>query len=110
MLRVKTKFADWIKRRIIDSLFVEGNDFMVLKKENPENTGVSRESTEYYVTIEMAKHLAMMENTKRGYEVRQYFILLSYKFLTKLSGYITEKLSGLLDYEPIAYRNKSSYI
>ena len=109
MLRVKTKFADWIKRRLFDSLFVEHNDFLVLKKENSENRNL-QESTEYYVTIEMAKHLAMMENTKRGYEVRQYFILLSYKLLTKLSGYITEKLSGLLDYEPIAYRNKSSYI
>lgn len=70
MLRVKTKFADWIKRRIIDSLFVENVDFVSVSQKR-ENGG---RDIEYYITIEMAKHLAMMENTKRGYEVRQYFI------------------------------------
>ncbi|TDA65565.1 hypothetical protein E0765_04885 [Sulfuricurvum sp. IAE1] len=38
-----------------------------------ESTG-GRPSKEYIISIEMAKHLAMMEKTGKGFEVRQYFI------------------------------------
>ena len=38
------------------------------------NNSVGANSTDYIVTIEMAKHLAMSENNGKGFEVRQYFI------------------------------------
>lgn len=73
-LEVKSKFYDWITRRISKTLFQEDHDYTVLKSENLKNRGVSLESKDYIMSIEMAKHLAMMENTPRGYQVRGYFI------------------------------------
>lgn len=72
-LEVKTKFADWISRKIDDSMFVEGQDYLVLKTENRNNRNL-QESKDYIISLEMAKHLAMMEKTGRAFEVRQYFI------------------------------------
>ncbi|WP_345972804.1 antA/AntB antirepressor family protein [Sulfurimonas diazotrophicus] len=65
-LEVKTRFNDWIRRRIEDSMFVEGQDYLVVTQ-----TRVT-EGTEYIVSLKMAKHIAMMERTGKGYEVRQY--------------------------------------
>lgn len=70
-LEVKTKFSDWIVRRLEDSMFVEGQDYILL---TIEKNSVGQPAKEYIVTLEMAKHLAMMEKTGKGFEVRQYFI------------------------------------
>ena len=67
-LEVKTRFNDWIRRKIDDSMFVEGQDFLVVTQNRVT------EGTEYIISLEMAKHLAMMEKTGRAFEVRQYFI------------------------------------
>lgn len=69
-LEVKTKFADWISRKIDDSMFVESQDYVTLSQ-NRENGG---RNIEYIISLEMAKHLAMMEKTGKAFEVRQYFI------------------------------------
>ena len=79
-LEVETRFNDWIKRRIEKYGFIEGqdyikiiNDFTVLKNEylSPNDF---QASTDYTLTIDMAKQLAMVENNEKGVEVRRYFI------------------------------------
>ena len=51
-MEVKTRFNDWIVRRIEDFSFLEGADFIVLKNEY---------GTDYHVTTNMAKELSMVE-------------------------------------------------
>lgn len=57
-LGVQSKFADWIKNRISKYEFVENQDFVTLSK-NLENGG---KETDYIVSLDMAKELAMVEN------------------------------------------------
>ena len=71
-LEVNTKFADWIKRAIVKYDFKENIDFTILKNEYAEKWEFS--PTEYIVTMDMAKELAMLENNPKGRETRKYFI------------------------------------
>lgn len=66
-LLVQTPFGMWINRRMSKTMFQEAHDYEVHKVVHPENTGVSSVSIEYTLSLEMAKDLAMMENTPRGY-------------------------------------------
>lgn len=68
-LKVKTKFADWIKRAIEKYDFIENQDYAILKNGNGNNAFI-----DYLVSIDMAKELAMIENNPKGKETRKYFI------------------------------------
>lgn len=69
-LNSKQEFANWIKNRIEKYDFEEGRDFLtILSKSNG-----GRPSTDYGLTIDMAKELCMVENNDKGREARRYFI------------------------------------
>lgn len=70
-LESKQQFADWIKNRLAD--FYEGKDFTVHKIMNGENKGRFA-ANEYTLTLDTAKHLAMLERNENGKKIRQYFI------------------------------------
>ena len=67
------QFADWIKNRIEKYGFVENQDFEVFHN-SVKNSNGGRPSTEYALSIEMAKELSMVENNDRGRQARKYFI------------------------------------
>ena len=69
-LEVRSKFADWIKNRISEYDFTVNQDFTTVSK-FLENGG---RSIDYYITLDMAKELAMVERTEKGKQARQYFI------------------------------------
>ncbi|GAA5110912.1 antA/AntB antirepressor family protein [Bartonella jaculi] len=69
-LEVKTSFKDWIIRRIQDCKFKEGYDFCSFLSESSGG----RPSKDYHLTLDMAKHLSMIERNDKGHEARQYFI------------------------------------
>jgi anti-repressor protein len=69
-LEVKTAFKDWFARRIEDYGFLEDKDFCSFLSESSGG----RPSKEYYISIAMAKELAMVERNDRGKMARQYFI------------------------------------
>jgi len=71
-LGVKSRFNDWIGRAIEKYDFVENQDFTLLKNEYGKKGQFL--PTDYIVTIDMAKELAMLENNQKGREVRKYFI------------------------------------
>lgn len=77
-LEVGRRFTTWIQGRISEYEFVEGEDFTVITDLRLPDPGVSKarvqEATEYHLTLDMAKELAMIENNAMGRRVRRYFI------------------------------------
>lgn len=69
-LEVKTRFNDWIERRISDFGFVEGVDFVALTQKRVSGGT----QTDYFLSLSMAKELAMVERNAKGKEARLYFI------------------------------------
>lgn len=67
----KREFAHWVKDRLAD--FEDGVDFTVDKIVNGENKGRFA-AIEYTLTLDTAKHLAMLERNEIGKKIRQYFI------------------------------------
>lgn len=72
-LESKQEFANWIKNRIKRYGFIENIDF--IKHDNFIKVGnLKRPQIDYYLTIDMAKELAMVENNEMGRKIRRYFI------------------------------------
>ena len=72
-LEVKKTFADWIRYRIDQYDFFEGEDYISFSQfcEKPQG---GRPKTEYFLTLTMAKELAMVENNEKGKQLRHWFI------------------------------------
>ena len=80
-LEVKKDFSTWIKAQLSRAMLAEGEDFQVIetsplpqKGEFTESVGGRGRKTEYYLTLDAAKHVAMMAGTEKGHEIRRYFI------------------------------------
>ncbi|WP_406603965.1 antA/AntB antirepressor family protein [Bartonella gliris] len=71
-LEVKRDFSNWIKDRIIKYNLEEGIDYILTLAKTGERQNVVLK--EYYLTLNVAKELSMLENNKKGREARQYFI------------------------------------
>lgn len=74
----KQQFATWIKNRISEYDFAENQDFVCVSQKNETQRadgqiGVSV-SNEYYITLDMAKELSMVERNDKGKQARKYFI------------------------------------
>ena len=73
-LEVGRDFSTWIKDRISKYEFVENTDYIMLPKTGElENKGLQGK-IEYFVSVGMAKELAMVENNDKGSQARKYFI------------------------------------
>ena len=86
----KRNFATWFKSKVrVNPLFQEGKDWVKIgvfdingnlltfrddNFVNGDNQIVTNYYIEYALTLPAAKKLAMMENTKRGNQVRDYFL------------------------------------
>ncbi len=70
-LELKKDFSDWIKAQILRARLVENMDFVTVPQ---KGVGGKFSSTEYHLTIDSAKHIAMMSGTDKGVDVRRYFI------------------------------------
>src|SRR5690606_8499545 len=70
-LGVKEYFPHWVKRYI--NKFVVNQDYIVFVVDHKNPKG-GRPPKDYAFSLDMAKHAAMMSNTEKSYEERQYFI------------------------------------
>lgn len=79
-LRVRSRFADWIRYKIKKYDFIPNKEFVVYY----ENLPGGGRSTEYSLTLQMAKELAMLENNAEGKRARRYFLCIEedYKKIT----------------------------
>ena len=69
-LNIGTRFNDWFPR-MTEYGFVEGTDFYS-KMSKTVNGG--RPSTDYEISVDMAKQICMIQRTPEGKAVRQYLI------------------------------------
>lgn len=75
-LEVTTPFRIWFPR-MCEYGFASGADFNPNKNVRVQEEGnreVSREVTDYQISIDMAKEICMIQRTEKGKEVRRYFI------------------------------------
>jgi len=79
-LGIKKDYTDWMKQQIKRAYLIENKDYVIFlsKGENPLG---GRPSTEYHVTLEAAKNIAMLSGTLKGQEVRNYFLECERKLL-----------------------------
>lgn len=96
-LGVGRDFSSWIRNRVDVYRFEDGQDFVIHSSNFPQNggkinpvsnqevrdftqngvklpAGRGRPATEYFLTLDMAKELAMVERTEKGRQARRYFI------------------------------------
>ena len=80
-LESKQRFADWIKDRLEG--FTDGQDFTVHKIMKGEDGRF--QPTEYIISLDVAKHIAMLERNEQGRKIRQYFIEVEKEFRRQTS-------------------------
>jgi phage anti-repressor protein len=69
-LEIKEQYTDWMNRMIAYG-FVSNVDFMLIT----EKSEISVKSKfNHQLTLEMAKHIAMLQRSKIGMDIRNYFI------------------------------------
>jgi phage anti-repressor protein len=76
VLLVGKDFTTWIKDRIDKYGFIEGEDFSPILVKTPNG----RPRTEYILTLDTAKEIAMVQNNEMGRAVRKYFIEVEKRF------------------------------
>lgn len=95
-LESKQEFANWIKNRIKKYEFAENTDF--IKRDNFVMVGnLKRPQIDYYLTIDMAKELCMVENNQNGRKIRRYFIEVEKRYRT-----IVEMPKNIFDFMRLA--------
>ncbi len=72
-LGVKRDFSTWIKRRMTECGLVEDSDYLLTKMGEQLPSG-TKYRFEYYLKLDVAKELAMVEKNAKGREARRYFI------------------------------------
>lgn len=95
-LESKQKYADWIKSRIEKYRFEKDIDYCSFPKIMKREIGATT-ITEYEITINMAKELAMIENNIRGQKIRRYFIEAENKLkeMANISSFDPSKLTRM---------------
>lgn len=72
VLGIGQDFTSWMKR-MLKYKFKENKDYIVFTK-NSENPKGGRPQSDYIMTLDMAKHIAMVQRTDIGGEIRDYFL------------------------------------
>lgn len=70
VLAVKSRFNDWVRKRLYDCEAKENEDFEAFTK-NLVNGGRIKD---YIIKLDTAKEMAMLERNEKGKLVRRYFI------------------------------------
>ncbi|SPP31539.1 hypothetical protein ARAF_0672 [Arsenophonus endosymbiont of Aleurodicus floccissimus] len=77
-LEIGKDFSNWIKDRIRQYGFVENQDYIIVENlSSPKLASAKsrqRPMKDYYISIDMAKELSMVERNEKGKQARQYFI------------------------------------
>ncbi|MCZ2158833.1 antA/AntB antirepressor family protein [Bartonella sp. 220] len=95
-LEVGRDFTTWIKNRIKTYKFVCAKDYILTFPKTGERQNVSM--TEYYLTLDMAKELSMVERNEKGRQARRYFIECEKKLRSQSVDYDSDTRFALPSY------------
>lgn len=73
-LEVAKDFSSWMKAQIERGRLREGRDFCLLTQKGEQSGRGGHNRTDYALTVDAAKHVAMMSGTERGFQAREYFL------------------------------------
>jgi len=76
-IEAKQHFANWIVNRIKKYNFTQNQDYIIIETKKAGNNATLKE---YYITLDMAKELSMVENNDKGRGARRYFIEVDKQF------------------------------
>ncbi|MBF7042242.1 antA/AntB antirepressor family protein [Campylobacter volucris] len=96
-IKITSNFAEWINRRINHYDFIENQDYII---ELVYTKGRPRK--EYYVTLDMAKELCMVENNEKGRQARRYFI----ECEKRLKNLEQEQIQKLAFHQSLGYKSQ----
>lgn len=78
-LEIKTRFSQWVEQNF--KHFRKDEDFSYVVGTTQQNQhGGIKEIDDYALVLDMAKHIAMMTGTDKGFEIRDYFIEVEKQF------------------------------
>jgi anti-repressor protein len=96
-LKIKTAYKDWFPR-MCEYGFVEGTDYSLVAQKcatnNPKNPYTTR--TEHVIALDMAKHIAMIQRTPEGMEIRQKLIDLEKNVSVNQFAGLSKELQAIL--------------
>lgn len=93
-LKIKDKYTDWMQR-MISIGFIEGTDFSSFSEKSEKPSG-GRPSTSHILTLDMAKHIAMIQRTPQGMEIRQKLIDLEKNVAVNQFAGLSKELQAIL--------------
>ncbi len=99
-LESKQEFSHWIKNRIEQCNFLENQDFITCSPNLSSNsvTHGGHNRVDYHITLDMAKHLSMVERNNKGMEARQYFINCEEELINNLQNQKQMSLTEIVEY------------
>ncbi len=106
-LGVKRDFTNWIKDKINKYGFESGRDFIYAKI--GDNSKRGRKTTDYALTLGMAKELAMLTGNEKGKLMRLYFLECERRLKEQhqyLSGLDAEELETYRDDDKIRLKRR----
>ena len=85
-LESRQDFSTWIKNRISEYDFVEHQDFITAPQKYGTANGGYATRNEYYVTLDMAKELSMVENNPSSRPNQAVLILMKLVYIKCISA------------------------
>lgn len=76
VLDIKSRFREWIERRLDDIDAIKNEDFQAAEISAPSG----QTKKEYILKLDIAKEMAMLERNDKGKQVRRYFIEIEKKY------------------------------
>ena len=90
----KSQWSRWYVKNIINNeYFLENRDWVLLDMMASEGRG--QFAKDFAITLDFAKHIAMMARTPKSHEYRNYFIEMEKKVLSKQIGLPSNYLEAL---------------
>lgn len=72
-LDIGKDFSSWMKSQIVRARLVDGRDYTCSPLRVSSPTGM-KHGIDYHLTLEAGKQIAMMSETDKGFDVRDYFL------------------------------------